>query len=302
MGFKFVEEKNKLVAAGAVACCLLMVAFPELTERASKEAISLWLNAVVPCLLPFFVASGFLRRSGIAAKLPARIYPLAMAVLSGYPMGARIAADAYREGWLDKTQLEKVLSYSMVTGPAFIIGAVGVGFLGSHEIGLVLAVSHYAGALANSLFYGGGGSKGVSQRIQTCRTDRYYDILTDAILDSFRSVGLILAYIMIFMIAGDLLQFSGVLSLLPSPQAAAMVKGCLEMTVGAGSLAMCQCGMASKAAMTSFVISFGGLSVLGQSMSMLSGCDVSFGRMFLMKLSHGLLSGILAFSLCCFVL
>lgn len=301
MGFKFNCQKNKLVTAGAVGCCLLMVAFPELTERASKEAISLWLNAVVPCLLPFFVASGFLRQSGIASKLPPRIYPLAMAVLSGYPMGARIAGDAYREGRLDKDQLEKVLSYSMVTGPAFIIGSVGVGFLGSHRMGVILAVSHYAAAFLNSLLCRDGGTKGVSQGLQTRRTDRYYDILTDAILDSFRSVGLILAYIMIFMIAGDLLQFSGLLSLLPAPEMAAMVKGCLEMTVGAGSLAMCQCSMAEKAVLISFILSFGGLSVLGQSMSMLGGCDVPFGRLFFMKLSHGILSGIITFTLTAFV-
>ncbi len=302
MGFKFHLQKNKLVTAGAVGCCLLMVAFPELTERASKEAISLWLNAVVPCLLPFFVASGFLRQSGIAAKLPPRIYPLAMAVLSGYPMGARISGDAYREGRLDKAQLEKVLSYSMVTGPAFIIGSVGVGFLGSHKAGVILAVSHYAAAFLNSLLCHGGGSKGVSRGIQTCRTDRYYDILTDAILDSFRSIGLILAYIMIFMIAGDLLQFSGLLSLLPAPETAAVIKGFLEMTVGAGSLAMCQCSLAEKATLISFILSFGGLSVLGQSMSMLGGCDIPFGRIFFMKLCHGVLSGIITFTLAAFVL
>ena len=301
MGFKFMIQKNRVVTAGAVGCCLLMVAFPELTERASKEAISLWLNAVVPCLLPFFVAAGFLRQSGIASKLPQSIYPLAMAVLSGYPMGARIAGDAYREGRLDKDQLQKTLSYSMVTGPAFIIGSVGVGFLGSHRLGVILAVSHYAAALLNSLFYRNGGSKGVCQGIQTRRTDRYYDILTDAILDGFRSVGLILAYIMIFMIAGDLLQFSGLLSLLPTAELAAVIKGCMEMTVGAGSLAMCQCGLAAKTTLISFVLSFGGLSVLGQSMSMLGGCDITFGKLFLMKLSHGILSGIITFTLTAFV-
>lgn len=301
MGFKFMLQKNKLVTAGAIGCCILMVIFPELTERASKEAIGLWLNAVVPCLMPFFIASSFLRQTGIAMKLPPGIYPLAMAVLSGYPMGARIAGDTYREGRLDGKQLEQILSYSMVTGPAFIIGSVGVGFLGSHQMGIVLAISHYAGAMINSLFYHGSSSKGVSQGIATRRTDRYYDILTDAILDSFRSIGLILAYIMIFMIAGDLLQFSGLLRLIPTPEMAAVVKGFMEMTVGAGSLAACQCGLAVKTTLTSFMISFGGLSVLGQSMSMLGGCDVSFGKIFIMKLSHGLISAIITFTIIAFV-
>ena len=63
MGFRiFKEEENKsrFVVGGAAACCLIMVAFPEVTAQASKEAVSIWLNSVVPTLLPFFIAANFL--------------------------------------------------------------------------------------------------------------------------------------------------------------------------------------------------------------------------------------------------
>ena len=80
-----------------------------------------------------------------------------------------------------------------------------------------------------------------------------------------------------------------------------LIRGFMEMTVGAGSLAACQCGLAVKTTLTSFMISFGGLSVLGQSMSMLGGCDVSFGKIFIMKLSHGLISAIITFTIIAFV-
>ncbi|MGN0658735.1 MAG: hypothetical protein ACI4LA_03930 [Emergencia sp.] len=310
MGFKFFE-KNRMITAGAFCCCLIMVIFPEITARASREAIGLWLNAVVPSLLPFFIAAGFLKKSGLAAGLPSESYPFIMAALSGYPMGAAVAGDCYREGRLSREQLIHVLSCSMVTGPAFLIGAAGVGFLGSHKLGLLLAAGHYGGALLNGVFYGSRGTgrdrrrsgsleqRGVLQGGE--RQKRYYDILTDAILDSFRSVFLILAYIVIFTIAGDLLQFSGFLRLMPTPELAALVKGVMEMTVGANSLAVCQCGALQKTALISFVISFGGLSVMGQSMSMLRGCGITLRQIFLMKLSHGILSGILTFTIGCFV-
>ena len=55
---------------------------------------------------------------------------------------------------IDKEQMKWILSYSMVTGPAFLIGAVGVEFLGSHKLGVILAVSHYASAIVNCVFYG----------------------------------------------------------------------------------------------------------------------------------------------------
>lgn len=283
--------------------CLIMVIFPELTATASKEAINLWLNSIVPTLLPFFIVANFLKNTGIVSRISPGIYPFAMAVLSGYPMGARITGDYYRSGMIDKERLGHILSYSMVTGPAFIIGAVGVEFLGSHKLGIVLAVSHYGAALINGLIFSLKQHRGVINIGKAAvRSESYYNILTDAIIDSFKSIAIILAYIVMFMIATDLLQFSGFLSMIGSGEAAAVIKGLLEMTVGCNSIAMCGCSDGFKTIMTSFVVSFGGLSVSGQSMSMLRNCDISFSRVVKMKFIHGVVSAILTFILVRFVI
>ena len=304
MGFK-VFEKNRMVIGAAIVCCLIMVIFPEITATASKEAINLWLNSVVPVLLPFFIAANFLKNTGIVSRISPTIYPFAMGMLSGYPMGARIAGDYYLSGYLSREQLYQVLSYSMITGPAFLIGTVGHEFLGSHQLGIVLAVSHYAGALINRVFYGKAGEKTRRKenrfRTGAVRSQGYYEIFTDAILDSFRSVAVILAYIIIFMIAVDLIQFSGLLKLAPTAEASALLKGILEMTVGCNSLRMCQCSGLVKLTLAAFIVTFGGLSVMGQSMSMLRGCGVSFRRLLLMKLTQALVSAIIAFSVGAFV-
>lgn len=308
MSFSFLD-KNRIMASAAIIFCLIMVAFPEITATAAKEAVSLWLNSVVPMLFPFFVGANFLKHTGIVKRLSPRIYPFAMGALSGYPMGACMAGEYFRKGMLDRQQLLHILSYSMITGPAFLIGTVGYEFLGSHRLGIILAAGHYIGAYINGMFYGKScmaGRKTAAERKGGDRiaagTESSFGALTDAILESFRSIGIILAYIILFMIAADLLQFSGILRFAPTAEAAAVLKGVLEMTVGCSSLAACQCSLTVKTVLAAFIVTFGGLSVMGQSLSMLRSCGIRFGELFVMKLSHGILSAIITFSICNFVL
>ena len=307
MSFSFFD-KNKIMALAAIVFCLIMVAFPEITATAAKEAVSLWLNSVVPMLFPFFVGANFLKHTGIVKRLSPRIYPFAMGALSGYPMGACMAGEYYRKGIIDRQQLQHILSYSMITGPAFLIGTVGYEFLGSHRLGMILAAGHYIGAYVNGIFFGKAyaaarqmppGKRGEERKQSGAESG--FGALTDAILESFRSIGIILAYIILFMIAADLLQFSGALRFAPTAEAAAVLKGMFEMTVGCSSLAACQCSQTVKTVLAAFIVTFGGLSVTGQSVSMLRNCGVKFGELFVMKLSHGILSAIITFSICSFV-
>lgn len=299
MGSYFFDKKRIIVLMG-FAVCIYMVAFPEIIIKGSKIAIDIWLNSIVPVIMPFFIVAGFLKGIGICDSIPVRIYPLAMAVLSGYPMGAKIAGDYYREGIIDSRNLYGLLSYSMVTGPAFIIGTVGVSMLGSYKLGVILAVSHYGAAMINGLIFGGF-SHVKDDRNNLPKSAReipdYYKVLTDAMLNSFKSVAIILAYIMIFMILCTSLDSFGLFSLTSNKTLKALIKGFMEMTVGCGSIAGGDAGEMSSLIICSFLISFGGLSVLGQSVSMLNNCAIKGFRLFKIKLSHGILSAIIAFAI-----
>ena len=102
---------NKLVVACASFFAFAMVVFPDITEAGSKTAIIIWANSIVPVLLPFFIFSDFIKRTGDLKKLPPRIYPFVMAFLSGYPMGAKVVGD-YIKGKKKKLPgAERKLSY-----------------------------------------------------------------------------------------------------------------------------------------------------------------------------------------------
>ncbi len=327
--------KNKsgtnFILAAAVFFAGAMVIFPDITESGSKTAIIIWANSIVPILLPFFIFADFIKRTGNPERLPKRIYPFVLAFLSGYPVGAKATSDLVSCGRLSPEEAEKVLSYSLVTGPAFIIGTIGA-FLGSYKAAGVIAAAHYAGAVLNGLLYRTpkmGKRKGYGVRafseVMTNRSENSApkptknrrensaskptknrhglseeavpatsESFTAAILSGFRSMAVILAYLILFMIAIDLIEATGALDAIKNETAASFLKGIFEMTVGAKMISLCDINLRLKTALISFVVSFGGFSVIGQSVSMTSGSGIGSGTILKIKLTHGLLAGIIS--------
>lgn len=301
MGFRFFE-KNKINCILAAGCGLALMIFPEVAVNASKEGMRIWMNAVVPSLLPFMIIVAYVKRFEVENISASRFYPVFMAFLSGYPMGAKVAGELYQEGRIDEKGLHQILYYAMITGPAFLIGGIGVSFYGSKMAGYLLAFSHYAGALTCGLLLGKD-SKGEMSPVSKTHFPGRYKTETpfaDCILESFKNLGIVLGYIVIFMICADFIEFAGFLESLPDG-AGPFCKGILEMTVGCSEIAACGCSLERKLVLSSFIVSFGGLSVIGQTMSMLEDCPVTLLQILKMKGFHGIFSAIYTFTLCAFV-
>lgn len=286
-------------------CCGLMVVFPTTALYSARKGISLWMTDVLPALLPFFICANFLQSIGVIRLLKSGIFPFIMSVLSGYPMGAKIIGDLKRQDEISLNEACRLMSFCSTSGPAFMVGAVGAGMLGSGSMGAIIAAAHYAGALANGVLFTAIFGRGGSGSITTGRLQQrsLQESFTESIIMSLKSLGIILAYIVLFMFVTDLLHLSGILSLAPGQELRALIKGILEMTVGCGAVAECS-GAADtvKCTLCAFIISWGGLSVMGQTMSMLSGTGISMRYIFISKLSHGLFSAAVAFVLAIFVL
>ncbi|HVI42132.1 MAG TPA: hypothetical protein VM577_15880, partial [Anaerovoracaceae bacterium] len=121
------------------------------------------------------------------------------------------------------------------------------------------------------------------------------DLFTDSLITSFRALGIICGYIVLFMMITEFIQLSGILNFFQADYSKGFVKGLLEMTVGCSSIAGSEgLSMLYQCILCSFLISFGGLSIYAQSMSMLSGLNISSAYYLITKLTHGLLAGITA--------
>ncbi len=296
----FDAGKKRIIAAGmiTIAACILMVLLPDMMLRSARKGISLWLTDVLPALFPFFICANFLQNIGVVQIFKSGTFPFAMSVLSGYPMGAKIVGDLMRSREISLTEAKRLMSFCNTSGPAFMVGAVGAGMLGSQSLGGIIAISHYAGAIINGIFYTRmlGRDNCISSPKKLPLNKGLQELFTDAILAAFRSLGIILAYIVLFMFLTDLLEKSDIFSAVENQGIQALTKGFFEMTVGCSAVAECTAvSERMKAILCTWVMSWGGLSVMGQTMSMLSGTGIPMGFLMVTKLTHAFFSAVTAF-------
>ncbi|MBN7772566.1 hypothetical protein [Clostridium aminobutyricum] len=277
----------------------------------------MWANNVLPAMLPFFICANFMNYIGITKYLKPSYFAFAMSALSGYPMGAKVIGDMGRRGYISKKECSRLISFCSTSGPAFIVGAVGAAMIGNNLAGGIIAVSHFGGALLNGVLFtfllkfrdfkpnrnsqehkikAFKDYQAKSQRGSGHETENnYLDIFTEAIVSSFKSLGIILAYIVMFMMITDIMEYMGMFKMIHSIYMEGLLKGILEMTLGCASItSTMMIPLSYKIVGCSMLISFGGLSIIGQSMSMLAGTKISIWYLLLVKICHGAIAAGLA--------
>lgn len=269
-----------------------MILFPKDVAVVTNEAIVLWLNSIVPALFPFFIVSGIIRKSGLLQVISYKKLPFIMGFFSGYPVGAQVAADYLRTGIICKEDFYRIISYSMVTGPVFLIGSCGVGFFGSQRIGYCFAFSHYMAALIIWIFYGRKASDYEIREKKKRKIKSEKNILKYSIKASIDSIFMILGYLILFMVLLCIIKKTGIFLFINNDYFTALGTGFMEMTIGTKAASTLDNPYAAASA-ASFIISFGGLCVIGQTISMMDGIDVDMIKIIGYKLLHGLISGIL---------
>ena len=120
------------------------------------------------------------------------------------------------------------------------------------------------------------------------------EVFTLSIFSAFKSMAVILTYIILFMFIMDLAEMLSIFQNIESAGIQCAVKGFVEMTMGCSSLTGSECSLKTCCLLSSVIISWGGLSILGQSMSMLSGTGIGFGYVVVTKLTHSIFAGIIA--------
>ena len=123
---------------------------------------------IVPSLLPFFILSSLLQQLGLPGILGRWLSPvtqqlfgiggagasaLLLGVTGGYPLGADAVARLRRSGALTREQAERALAFCNNSGPAFLVGAAGVGVFHSAGYGLLLYGVHVLSAVLVGMLF-----------------------------------------------------------------------------------------------------------------------------------------------------
>src|SRR5699024_10529774 len=76
-----------------------------------------------------------------------------MGIISGYPIGAKIATNFRKENICTKEECERLLSFTNNSGPLFIIGSVGILLYRNTMIGLLLFITHLLASLSVGILF-----------------------------------------------------------------------------------------------------------------------------------------------------
>ena len=102
---------------------------------ASKEGMQLWLNVLLPVLLPFLILTGILIHTNMAGKLlqpveviwnkvlgvsAAGAYAVIVGALCGYPVGAKITSDLYENHQISESEAKYLLTFTNHASPVFV--------------------------------------------------------------------------------------------------------------------------------------------------------------------------------------
>lgn len=168
----FIQSAKALRKAALLAACLLtagiLLCFPQAAATGVKRGLAVCGQILIPSLFPFLVLTGFMIRCGIVHGVGRRISPLTrrifgfsgaaatamlLSFLGGYPAGAAAVAGLCEQGEIDDREASRLLRACVNAGPAFVIGGVGVGMLGSVKAGILLMLAHWIASLITTLLF-----------------------------------------------------------------------------------------------------------------------------------------------------
>lgn len=297
---------------------LLLVIMPEKAISTFSQGLIMWGTKILPALLPFFLLTNLLSYTTFTNSIGKLLSPITqklygvggvagyiyiMSILSGYPVGAKLTSDLYKQGAISSRQAITISSFTSTSGPLFVIGTVGIGFFNNLQLGVLLLLTHLLGALANGLLWK---RKTQESNIYTQSTTKTNNILNDSMVNSIISImcigGFVAIFYMFLQILFHLQAFDILINFLEifhiSPDiSSAIISGIIEVTSGAFELSKTTLSAKPSLMILSFLISFGGLSIHAQAYCFLKEFNMPYFKFFLQKITHAILSTIFAIPL-----
>jgi len=311
--------------------CLII--FSNSNLSAAKSGLVLWANSIVPSLFPFFIATELLSHTNFAYYLGKVLnklmkpifnvrgegsFAFIMGIISGYPIGAKIAANFRENNICSKEECERLLSFTNNSGPLFIIGTVGISMFGNSTIGFLLLITHLLASITVGIIF-----RFWKHNVQhTPKFNNSYinsndnitlsnlgGIIGNSISSSINTILLIGGFVVLFSVIISILKTSQLLNLLsncitplsslldiPTEFSNGIISGILELTNGLNVI----CNIPYKKLslniiVASFLLGLGGFSILLQVWSTIAKTDLSIKPYILGKLLHACFSAFYTF-------
>ena len=258
------RRKGVFISSAAILTLILALLYSGPLAQGAGNGIMLCLNSLIPSLFLFMALCSFLMESGIGRKMFALwITPLSkvlhispngaaifcFSLLGGFPIGAKLLADAVKRKEMKQETAERMLAYCVNCGPGFLISAVSVPVFHNYRIGVIVYCAQLLSAFVVALI---SARKLPHEEIpkaekSACLENMSYHFV-HAVESAIRSMASICALVVLFSAVSHVMEATGVMKALADglsfcmtdKTAVSLITGILEVTNGCNTLAASQ--------------------------------------------------------------
>lgn len=284
-----------------------MIIFSDVVIKSVSFAVDICINNLFPSMLPFLILSSILSNYGfveLASHILSPImrnifhlnsncaYVLILSLLSGSPANSKYIKELLDSNKITISDANQILLFSHFVNPIFIIGTIGTIFLGNKIYGFIILISHY---LANLII----GIMLRKKEIQKNNTyyNNFFNIKPKGFITTLKSAikDTIDTLLVVFGTITSTLVFSSIINTYFNFNP--ILNGILEITSGLKYISIESTTIFTKIILSTFFISFGGLSIHAQVMSILDNKNIRYLPYLEARLLQGLISSIIVYFL-----
>lgn len=279
----------------------------EIILNAFFEGTIIWFKNIVPNTFLLFIITDILNNYHFTKyisliignfiqkvfKLPKESsYTIVMSILSGFPSNSKLIKELLDDNQITINDANKLLTFTHFSNPLFVISTVGISFLNNKKIGIIILIVHYltnfiVGLLFRNIYY----EKKDNNKISKTKSLSFIPLLKNSILNTVNTLFTIYGIIIFFFIITTIINYK--FNLNPFHQM--LINGLLEITNGLKKLSLLNINVIIKATISTFFISFGGLSIHMQVMSILENYNINYGIYFLSRILHASISSLIVY-------
>ena len=219
-------------------------------------------------------------------------YVFFMSMLSGFPGNSKFIKELLDNNRISEQDANKLLTFTHFSNPLFIISTIGINFLNNKKIGFIILICHFiTNIILGLLFRNIYKSENKTLLKKESISLPFIPLLKNSISNTFNSLMVIYGIIIFFFILTTIININLKLDYFHQT----LLNGFIEMTNGLNMIKNLNFSIDIKASLMAFFISFGGLSIHMQVMSMLSNYKINYFVYLIARLLHASISSLLVF-------
>ncbi len=292
-------------------CVFLLLTNSKVVTNNINLSLDIFLHNLMPSLYIYILITEILINSNLMYTLSFALdkslskifripthttFVLIISYLLGYPNAAKCISKLYDEKKISFNLAKKLLAFTNNASPAYILCTIGLGMFNNINIGMLLLISHFVSSIIIGLCHPYTEDiiqQNVVNSNSFCKISSPYQILSTSILNSFKTLGIILGYTILFSLIPNLLVTYINLPILFK----GITIGAFELSNGIEILSTITIDSTLLLCTVSFLLSFSSLMIIFQIYTFVLKTNIKIKELIIYKFIHGILSTVITYIL-----